>query len=184
MAKFKHHRARSSNRMMTIWNVLLICYFIEIANNVALSIIAQSIEDNMGNKIQPSPLLSSRILSVLYLIYLYMCVCSCVAVSHACLYVYTLIARTPNQQVDGRMRASLHLCCVIVCIMLQLKYQFTSLRAPSLYSEQRALLRPALHLENVAFWLLHRQNSISNEFNFIHHEKGLLMDGIKEQICN
>lgn len=51
MAKFKHHRARNSNRMMAIWNVLLICYFIEIANNVALSIIAQSIEDNMGNKI-------------------------------------------------------------------------------------------------------------------------------------
>lgn len=52
MAKFKHHRARNSNRMMAIWNVLLICYFIEIANNVALSIIAQSIEDNMGNKIR------------------------------------------------------------------------------------------------------------------------------------
>lgn len=51
MAKFKHHRARARNRMMTIWNVLLICYFIEIANNVALSIIAQNIEDNMGNKI-------------------------------------------------------------------------------------------------------------------------------------
>ncbi|XP_031626202.1 nephrin-like isoform X1 [Contarinia nasturtii] len=47
MAKFKHRRARARNRMMTIWNVLLICYFIEIANNVALSIIAQNIEDNM-----------------------------------------------------------------------------------------------------------------------------------------
>lgn len=54
MTKLKHHRrARGSNRMTTIWNVLLICYFIEMANNVALSIIeAQGIEDNnMGNKI-------------------------------------------------------------------------------------------------------------------------------------
>lgn len=62
MAKFKHHRARNSNRMMAIWNVLLICYFIEIANNVALSIIAQSIEDNMGNKIY------SYLLSCIYIV--------------------------------------------------------------------------------------------------------------------
>lgn len=52
MAKIDHRRQRISKRAMTLWNALLFCYFIENANNIAISITAQTIEDNMGNTLQ------------------------------------------------------------------------------------------------------------------------------------
>lgn len=118
MAKFKHHRARNSNRMMAIWNVLLICYFIEIANNVALSIIAQSIEDNMGNKIY------SYLLMYVWMVLLYPFVYYRIHFirKHTHVLARSLIHSHIHQLHEQMSILLHHSCWVIVCIMFSLHH--------------------------------------------------------------